>query len=246
MRTFTYNKISERGFTLDTQKIIQLIETNPHVYQILKNCPYQILKKWSISTYKSGELILRQGETVNTFYIIVEGEADIYMMSEGGKKYSQAVYQNGDFIGELEIFDHSASVCFVEAISDMTLIGLQVDDFHKWLQLDSYMSQFFNRALAKYYYNLSKKAGMDRLYSLKYRLSEYLIQYLPPLIDDRKSINVKVNKGQISDQLAVTSRSINRILQEWKEKNIIEIENDSIIIKNLSLLLKERENSMQE
>lgn len=228
------------------QKMIKLIENNPHVYQILKNCPYQILKKWSIYTYKGGDMILRQGDKVDIFYIIVHGDADIYMMSETGKKYSQALYRNGDFIGELEIFDHAPSVCYVEAISEMTLIGLQIDDFYLWLELDSYMSQYFNRMLAKYYSNLSKKAGMDRLYSLKYRLCYYLIDHLIPFNQEQKTFIVKVNKGQISDQLAVTPRSINRILQEWKERHIVEIESDSIIVKNLNLLIKEKECSMLE
>lgn len=231
---------------MSIQNIVQIIENHSHVYEILKNCPYQILKKCFICTFQNGEMILSQDEKVDYLYIIVQGTANIYMMSENGKRYSQAVYRDGDFIGELEIFDHAPSVCYVEAMSDITLIGLYKDDFLEWLQLDSYMSHYFNRTLSKYLYNLSKKAGMDSLYSLKYRLCNYLLEHMKQHNKNQNEFIVKVNKMQISDQLAVTSRSINRILQEWKEQNLINIGSDSILIKNLHLLLEEKDKSMLE
>ncbi|PKR86327.1 Crp/Fnr family transcriptional regulator [Heyndrickxia camelliae] len=231
---------------MSIQKIIDIIENNSHVYEILKNCPYQILKKWSIFNYHSGEMILRQGERFDYFFIIVQGTVNIYMMSENGKKYSQAVYKDGDFIGELEIFDHAPSACYVEAINNLKLIGLHMNEFCEWLRVDSHMSHYFNRTLAKYLYNLSKKAGMDSLYSLKYRLCNYFLDHMKALNEESNEFIVKVDKTQISDQLAVTSRSINRILQEWKEKGLIKIRHDSISITNLNFLIDEKNKSMLE
>ncbi len=229
---------------MNIEKVIQLIEENSHVYAILKNCPYRILKKWSIQDYQQGDIVLRQGETVDSFCIIVKGKANIYMMSESGKKYSQVIYQNGDFIGELEIFDHLPSACFVEALSDLTLIRIQADDFMDWIAVDTHMSQYFNRNLAKYLYNLSKKAGMDSLYSLRHRLCNYLINHMNPYQEGQ--FIVRMSRSQISDHLAVTSRSVNRVLYNWKEQGIVGIESDSIIILDIDQLNEEKENSLLE
>lgn len=225
-------------------EIVETIEENNHIYSILKDCPYRILKKWSVKSYRKGELIIRQGEIFKYFYIIVQGQADIYMMSESGKKYTQVIYQDGDFIGEIEIFDWSPSLCSVEALTELTVIRILVDDFLDWLKNDIHMSNYFNRNLTRYLYNLSKKAGMDNLYTLKYRLSHVLLNNMTSY-QDNGSFLVNMNKNQICNHLAVTTRSINRILQEWKEGGVVKIESDSIIILNKEQLLQEKELSLE-
>lgn len=104
------------------QKIINLIEANHHLHEMLKNCPYRILEKMSIYNFQEGEVLIYQGDIIKRFYMIVEGSANIYVMSENGRRYSQAIYKKGDFIGEIEIFDGLPSVSNVEALSNLVLI----------------------------------------------------------------------------------------------------------------------------
>lgn len=221
---------------MDIEKVIRVIEENDHIYKILKNCPYRILKKWSVHTYQKGEFVIHQGETFKYFNIIVKGEVNIYMMSENGKKYSQAIYKKGDFIGEIEIFDNSPSVCFVESLTHLKVLRIPVEDFLDWIHIDSHMSYYFNQVLARYLFNLSKKAGMDSLYPLNHRLSNYLIHHAK--LKHNNCYIVKMSRSQIADQLAVTSRSISRILHEWKEQGIIQVESDCITIFNIECLKK--------
>jgi len=209
-------------------EVIEVIESNNHVYDILKMCPYYFLKKWTVRTYHEGDLVISQGERFTHFYIIVEGQADIYMMSESGKKYSQAIYQQGDFIGEIEIFDDSASVCFVEALTPLKVLAIHVEDFLEWIRVDSHMSHYFNQTLAKYLYNLSKTAGMNGLYPLEYRLCNYLLQKAVP--HEEHQWIVRQNRTKIGNRLAVTQRSVNRILHDWKEQSLIRIKSNYIIL----------------
>lgn len=50
----------------------------------------------------------------------------------------------------------------------------------------------------------------------------------------------------MSEQLAVTLRSVNRVLKDLVEKNAIAIKRDTIIILDLDILMKEKEKSMHE
>ncbi|KXG44541.1 Crp/Fnr family transcriptional regulator [Tepidibacillus infernus] len=226
------------------EKIIKLIEENKHLYEILKNCPFRILKQMDVYHFQQGDVVINQGEVIDRFYIIVEGTANIYVMSENGRVYSQAIYQSGDFIGEIEIFDRYPSVSNVKALSNLTLIGIKVEDFLEWLNIDNHMSYYFNRSLAKYLYNLATKSGVDSLYPLKYRLCNLLLKELEPNRKNKQII--RISKNQISEQLAVTLRSVNRILRELREKKIIQFINDGIKILDIDRLKQERENSMLE
>lgn len=225
------------------QTIIKMIEEHPHLYEILQECPYRILKKMSVYHFEKGEAVYQQGDSINRLYIIVQGTANIYVMSENGRKYSQAIYQKGDFIGEIEIFERHPSVSYVKALSNLFLIGIDAQDFNEWLSIDRHMSNYFNRSLSKYLYNLATKSGIDSLYPLKFRLCNYLIERMK--VQGRQYV-VKVNKNKISEQLAVTLRSVNRILKELAERNVIAINKDTITILDLDELIREKEKSMHE
>lgn len=229
---------------MDIHNIVNIIEKNPKINEILKYCPYDILKHWSIREYAKGQIIFRQGEIYNSFCIAVNGYIDIYVMAESGKRYSQAIYTTGDFIGELEIFDKKPFGCFVEAISDVKLLEVQREHFLQWIDLDKNISGYITKALCSQFYNLSKKAGQDTLYSLKQRLCYYLITCTNGRLDSSGKIDMQ--KDKLSEQMAVTPRSINRVLQYLKEKNIIDIVNNSVIIKDINALKAEEEVSRYE
>jgi CRP-like cAMP-binding protein len=221
------------------QNIIEIMESNKAIYELLKHCPYEILRQWKLSRYPAGHTMFQQGEVHDHFYLIVEGMVDINIMAENGKKYSQAIYQAGDMIGELEIFEQRPFVCNVEAQTDVKLIGLPRDYFFQWLELDRHFHLFITRKLSNLFYQLSKKAGEDNLYSLYHRVCRYLLQCLEQGKTNRLGTEINVDKHLLSQQFAVTPRSINRILQDLKEKEIIEINSQTLIIRDHHRLREE-------
>jgi hypothetical protein len=77
------------------------IESDKKILDILRYCPYEIWNRFKHQTYLQGQIIFNQGEVYDYCCIIVTGMADIYITVENGRKYSQAIYGKGDFIGEL-------------------------------------------------------------------------------------------------------------------------------------------------
>lgn len=48
----------------------------------MKQCPYEILREMKLKEYKADAFVLNQGEVQDTMYLIVDGEADIYVESQ--------------------------------------------------------------------------------------------------------------------------------------------------------------------
>lgn len=222
--------------------IVNIIENNSYIYEMMKYCPYEILKHWEYREYSPGTIICRQGERYDDFLVIVEGYVNIYYMAENGRKYIQSIYKEGNFIGELEIFERKPYICFVEALSDLKLLQLKQKYFLEWLRLDRYAHTYITKEISNHFYDLSQKAAEDTLYSLKKRICNYLLSYCLSKRDNT-SIRINLEKEQLSEMFAVTSRSVNRILQFLKEEGAIEIKSNSIMIKNPSLLTKEEKRS---
>lgn len=226
-------------------EIIDIIETNKEIRDILRYCPYDILNKWEFKEYSKGEAICSQGMSYNYFYIIVEGYANIFLTAENGKKFSQAIYKRGDYFGELELFDNKPYICSIEALEDIKIIRIEKKYFIDWLNKDNHFSLYLTKTLCRNFYALSKLSGKNSLYSLKYRVCNYLLFKLES--GERiKELSVEIDKEQLSEQFAVTSRSINRVLRELKENNIIDISNKTIHVLDLHALKEEEKKSSNQ
>lgn len=230
----------------DLTEIFEIIDQNPELYTMFKHCPYEILNRWEIKDYSAGNIVCRQGKKYDYIYIILQGTAEIYFMAENGRKYSQALSKTGDCVGDFEIFEQKNYICYVEAFTDLKLLQIHRDVFMKWLELDRNFSVYMTRALCNRFYKFAAKAGEDTLYSLKARLCSHLLNCSRQMTKKTTNIEIKVDKDELSDRFAVTPRSINRIMQFLRDKNIITIKENSIIINNLDDLQDELENSRYE
>jgi len=220
--------------------VIELVTSDQTLYSLLKYCPLEILRCWQLNQFSAGELVCRQGDICEEFHLIVQGEVDVFTTADDGRKYSQARYNKGDMLGELEIFEQRPYICSVEAIGNVTLLTLTREEFCCWLTLDNYFNQKILQLFSRQYYQLSKKAGEDTLYSLHQRICLDLLQRFQHQGSD-SSKWMLFNKQKLSEQFAVAPRSINRILFELREKNIIAINGEQLQIIDSQRLLKQSE-----
>ena len=226
--------------------IISIMESNIDIKNILKECPYDILSRWEIKEYSKGEIICYQDEKYEFFYIIVKGYVNISLAGENGKRYSQAIYKKGDYFGELEIFDNKPYICSIEAIEDVEIIRIDRKDFLEWIHRDKYFLLHLTKTLCDSFYKLSQVAGENALYSLRYRICNYLLYKLDSGTKSNQGIKLVIDKEHLSERFAVTPRSINRILRQMKKQGLIDVSNDYIYIVDIEGLGEEEEVSKNE
>lgn len=156
--------------------VVELVTGDAILYDLLKYCPLAILRRWQLRQVRSGTLICQQHEICQEFHLIAQGNVDVFIHADDGRKYLQARYHAGDMLGELEIFEQRPYICSVEATSEVTLLTLSRTDFCHWLTVDNYFNQKIIQSFSSQYYQLSKKAGEDSLYSLHQRVCHALWQ----------------------------------------------------------------------
>lgn len=220
--------------------VITIIEQEKGIFELLKGCPYEVLKEFAVVRSRKGEFMLNQGQVYDSLYIVVGGLVRIYVMTESGRKYTLAIYKQGNYIGEHEIFDQRPYSCFVEAISDVVLLKLKREPFIRWLGLDRNISDSFTRSLCHQIYMLSEKAGVDALYSLRQRICQYL------LATAAKERRVAVDREELGELMGVATRSVNRILKSLREEGLIVVDGHEIEIRDWDTLQIESEKKIYD
>ena len=226
MESAIINIMKETEFSDGWLSGLTQVVRDPVLYELLKNCPLEIMQRWIFEEVPRGAMLCRQGDKCQRFSLIVAGEVDVFFEAEDGRRYRQARYYKGDMLGELEIFESRHYICSVSAVTNTQILSLSQTHFCRWLELDNYFNQRMLRFFSQQYYQLSRKASSDNLYSLHQRVCQALwLQF-----QQQKTTEIFIDKQNISQEFAATTRSVNRILHDLKSLRIIDTEGERVVL----------------
>jgi CRP-like cAMP-binding protein len=107
--------------------------------QVLKNIPLfadlkdEIIQKifnlMQKRVYKKGNIILMEEEFGDTLFILNEGSVKITRLSDDGREVILSILGEGDFFGEMSIFDGENRSANVIALEDTSVLILKRGDF---------------------------------------------------------------------------------------------------------------------
>lgn len=78
--------------------------------------------------YRDGEVIIRQGDPGDCMYVIQEGKAEV-LRETNGIEVQLAVLNEGDFFGEMAIFDHEVRSATVRAAGEVRVLTIDKRTF---------------------------------------------------------------------------------------------------------------------
>lgn len=85
--------------------------------------------------FKDGEVIIRQGEVGNCMYVIQEGEVGVYIDQEG-QEIQLAVRKEGDFVGEMAIFERDVRSATIRALGQVRVLTIDKRNFLRRISED--------------------------------------------------------------------------------------------------------------
>lgn len=78
--------------------------------------------------YEDGELIIRQGEVGDCMFVIQEGEVEVFVVQDG-REVRLAVRGEGDFVGEMAIFEREVRSANVRALGRARVLTVDKKNF---------------------------------------------------------------------------------------------------------------------
>lgn len=86
--------------------------------------------------YQDGEVIICEGEEGNCMYVIQEGEVEVIILGENEKEIRLAVRRQGDFFGEMAIFDRDVRSATVRALGEARVLTVDKKNFMRRVHED--------------------------------------------------------------------------------------------------------------
>ena len=105
-------------------------------------------------THQKGDIICRQGEEGNTFYVVLDGELDV-LVGEANQQLI-AVLKRGDFFGEMALLQGGKRTATVAASRRARLMSLDRVAFNTLFMKNPKALEYFTRILCKRLANMNK------------------------------------------------------------------------------------------
>src|SRR5215216_6062981 len=84
--------------------------------------------------FKPGQVIIREGDVGDLFYVITEGHAQVFIRDANGSDIILHEAGPGDFFGELSMLTNQPRSARVRAVDPLTTLALERDEFFSFLR----------------------------------------------------------------------------------------------------------------
>jgi len=84
--------------------------------------------------FKAGQVIIREGETGDLFYVITEGYVEVIIRDADGSDVVLHTAGPGNFFGELSMLTNEPRTARIRAVEDVTTLVLERDEFFNFLR----------------------------------------------------------------------------------------------------------------
>ena len=186
----------------------------------------QVAGKIRIEEFRKNEIVLREEDTNEYMYIILDGQVKVTQATEDGKEILLAIHKTLEFFGEISLIDGKTSPATVQASEDSFIAFISKKDFYALLTSQNKVLEKLLQILCsrlrdswRRIYLLNFKHASDRVKTLFLSLSFENGSKTPEGI----VLNLRLTHQEIADMTGLTRESVTRVLDKLQKEGAITV-----------------------
>ncbi len=197
------------------------IDMPKELYETFKTKPYK--------SYKTGEIIYRQGEHAKYFYYLKEGTVKAFVNSQDGLEKILTTYKAGEIFGEASFFDGFPRISSAKTFSKSSIIAINKADIITYFQEEPFLALNFIENLSRKVRMLSSEIDNISFLSADKRVAQYLLNSTSLISSTHEDIGRAVGASRVT---------VSRALNKFSKYKWIETKYREIVILDRAALIK--------
>ena len=178
-------------------------------------------------TYKKKTEIFAEGDTPLNVYLVKSGNVKVYKSHPDGKELITSLYKANDFFGFESILENIQYKESAAAMEDTELVVIPRQDFLTLLHSNASVSNSFISMLCQKVKEKEKQLLHLAYNSVRQRTAEALLKVFNLKDQDQK---LSVSRDDLAKIVGTASESVIRVLSDFKDEGLIDIETGKIKI----------------
>jgi len=180
-------------------------------------------------------------EPSNSIFFLKKGRIKLTRTSNDGKEMILGLINPGELFGEMSIYEENERTDFALAMEPALICAINKEEFKKFITENTELNLKLTRLIG-----LRIKKYTERIEELVFKdAAQRIISFMIRLADDNgkqlgSDVFVKpfLKHQDIADLTACSRQTVNSVLTDLREKNIIDFDRRKLVIKDKDSLLK--------
>jgi CRP/FNR family transcriptional regulator, cyclic AMP receptor protein len=212
-----------------------------NLYTIL--CPHKVRKmgdKHEFLTYKRDQFIYMPDDAATHIYMIVNGRVKIGHYLENGDEVISAILTKGEIFGELAMAGEEKRRGFAQAMDELTICPLTTSELKDLMVEDKELSFKILKLIGLRIMKLERKLELLVFKDARTRIIEFLkdaAAWKGTKVGFETMIQTRLTHKDIASLTGTSRQTVTTILNDLKEKNLINFNRKQILIRDLDRLV---------
>lgn len=185
----------------------------------------ELMDEGTLLKYKKNETILREGEKLHTFYVVLHGMVKVFKVSIGGREFTIDWRYSGDILGWGQVMRGGSFKTTYAALEDTSILSFNREPFLSFLSGNPVMKKRISNLDIVLIDKLFDKLVDIADDTANNRLVRTLI-----VLQKRSGNTLCLTHQEIAQMSWMTLETTTRILSELKKEGIISTKRGMVII----------------
>jgi len=193
-------------------------------------CIDELIAKAKIRIFNAKEKIFYDSESPSFVYYILEGEVKSWKIDAYGKELITNIYRSGEFIGYTAVIEETAYKHSASTLKETKLAAVPKSEFLSWIKNNHSASQVFLKKMANTIASTNEKLLKVSYGSLRERVAQSLLKIAKTSDLNQEVLTIEYSREDLSNLVRTATESLIRVLKEFKDDKLINVDKRKIEI----------------
>lgn len=210
------------------------------IFKGLSDEEAEMVARSVVSTmHKRGSTIYHEGSRINGTFLIIDGVLKIFKTGFDGKEQIIRFAKHGDLIGFRSVISDELACSTSKAIQDTVLCYLPGEVLGSLLKSNPTFSMSLMKLTCKELGESNKFLTDIAQKTVRERLAEVLLLLMDTFeLDQDHTLRITLTREELANMVGTATESVIRLLSEFKNDKMIELNGRKIKLLNIPKLIK--------
>ncbi|MDR0432649.1 MAG: Crp/Fnr family transcriptional regulator [Bifidobacteriaceae bacterium] len=193
----------------------------------------ELLAGATVTHLSRGEVLFRQGDSGDTFYIVVVGKMKLGRQAADGRETLIAVLGPGEMIGELTLFDPGPRTATAVAIADAELSALSHYQLSRWIETHPTLATHLLSALARRLRRTNEILGDLVFHDVPGRMARAILdlsQRFGSPADRGTYVRHDLTQEELAQLVGASRETVNKALSGFAQRGWIRLDGRALTV----------------
>lgn len=193
----------------------------------------KLLEQSHRKSFAARNTIIRQGDPANELLYIVEGSVSVLLEDEKGHEIVLAYLNEGEFFGELGLFEENVSrIAFVRGRTPCEIAYISYDKVRKLAQQYPALLFQISAQIARRLKRTNRKVGDLAFMDVSGRVARTLLELCkePDAMTHPDGMQIRITRQELGRIVGCSREMVGRVLKGLEEQHLITVSGKTIVV----------------